>query len=199
MSQNISRDDAWRLVCQHTQSESLQKHMLGVEAAMLHYAGLLGENPETYAVAGLLHDFDYEQHPWETGTRNGHPFWGVEFLRQCGVAENILDAILGHANYSNTPRITKISRTLFAVDELSGFVTAATLVRPDKNIGNLEMTSVKKKLKDKAFAKGVNRQDIAVGLTEMQEIVADLTLETHIENVIAGMRARADVLGLTGI
>lgn len=193
----MTRDDAFTLVCQFTQSESLRKHMLAVEAAMLHYAAILGEDAETFAVTGLLHDFDYESHP-DLG-ENGHPFWGVNYLRQnTQLSPDILEAILGHYRESGTSRTTKLAIALFAVDELCGFCTAAVYVRPDRSLHNLEMASVKKKLKDKAFAKGVNREDIAIGLAELQTILPDLTLEAHIENVLAGMRAKADILGLAG-
>jgi predicted hydrolase (HD superfamily) len=165
--------------------------MLSVEAAMIWYAHHFGEHEETYAVTGLLHDFDYEQHPWIEGTQEGHPFWGVQYLRERGVTENILEAILGHAQYSGTPRTSLMARTLFAVDELCGFITAASLVRPDKSVINLELGSVLKKMKDKAFAKGVNRDDIRQGAQEL-----GLELETHVQNVILAMRERADALGL---
>jgi predicted hydrolase (HD superfamily) len=171
--------------------------MLAVEAAMVHYAGLLGEDETEFAVTGLLHDFDYESHP-DLG-ENGHPFWGVKYLREnTDISEKILEAILGHYREGNIARVTKLAIALFAVDELCGFCTAATYVRPDKSIHNLEVSSVKKKLKDKAFAKGVNREDIALGLQELQSILVDLTLEQHIENVIIGLRAKAEALGLAG-
>ncbi len=193
----MTRDEAYNLVCEFTKSESLRKHMLAVEAAMVHYAGILGGDQTEYAVAGLLHDFDYESHP-DLG-ENGHPFWGVNYLRQnTDVSPTMLEAILGHYTGSGVARVTKLAIALFAVDELCGFCTAATYVRPDRSIHNLEVGSVKKKLKDKAFAKGVNREDIALGLEELQGIMPDLTLETHIENVLAGLRANADALGLAG-
>jgi predicted hydrolase (HD superfamily) len=194
----MTRDEAYAVVCQFTQSESLRKHMLSVEAAMVHYAGILGEDSQEFAVTGLLHDFDYESHP-DLG-EDGHPFWGVRYLREnTQLPEHMLEAILGHYTGSGVARVTKLAVALFAVDELCGFCTAAVYVRPDKSIHNLEVASVKKKLKDKAFAKGVNREDIALGLTELQGILPDLTLEMHIENVIAGLRVRADALGLGGI
>ncbi len=193
----MTRDEAFNLVCEFTKSDSLRKHMLAVEAAMVHYAGILGEDKTEFAITGLLHDFDYESHP-DLG-ENGHPFWGVNYLRQnTALSEKILEAILGHYTGSGVARVTKLAIALFAVDELCGFCTAATYVRPDKSIHNLEMNSVKKKLKDKAFAKGVNRQDIALGLQELQGILPELTLEQHIENVIAGLRASATELGLAG-
>jgi predicted hydrolase (HD superfamily) len=194
----MTRDEAFALVCQFTQSESLRKHMLAVEAAMVHYAGILGEDTEEFAVTGLLHDFDYEAHP-DLG-ENGHPFWGVRYLREnTKLPEHVLEAILGHYREGNIRRVTKLAVALFAVDELCGFCTAAVYVRPDKSIHNLEVSSVKKKLKDKAFAKGVNREDIALGLSELQGILPDLTLEIHIENVLNGLRAKADALGLGGV
>ena len=193
----MTRDDAWALVQQFTKSESLRKHMLAVEAAMVWYAQKLGEDTEVFAVAGLLHDFDYESHP--IVGPDGHPFWGVAYLRQhSDLPELVLEAILGHYRESGTPRVTTLARTLFAVDELAGFCTAATYVRPDRSVHNLEMTSVKKKLRDKAFAKGVSREDIAVGLEELSLVIPTLTLETHIENVLEGLRSRADSLGLAG-
>ena len=193
----MTRDEAFNLVCEFTKSDSLRKHMLAVEAAMVHYAGILGEDATEFAITGLLHDFDYESHP-DLG-ENGHPFWGVNYLRQnTQLSEKILEAILGHYTGSGLARVSKLAIALFAVDELCGFCTAATYVRPDKSIHNLEVASVKKKLKDKAFAKGVNREDIALGLEELQSILPELTLETHIENVIAGLRTSAEALGLAG-
>jgi predicted hydrolase (HD superfamily) len=193
----MTRDDAWALVQQFTQSESLRKHMLAVEAAMVWYAGHLNEDVEKFAVTGLLHDFDYESHP-NLG-EDGHPFWGVRYLREhTDLGEDILEAILGHYRESGTPRVTTLARTLFAVDELVGFCTAAVYVRPDRSVHNLEVASVKKKLKDKAFAKGVNREDIRVGLEEMMLVIPDLTLEMHVEHVLEGLRTRAEVLGLAG-
>ncbi len=194
----MTREEALALVFEFTKSESLRKHMLAVEAAMVHYARMLSEDENEFAITGLLHDFDYESHP-DLG-ENGHPFWGVKYLREnTKTPEKILEAILGHYREGNITRVTKLAIALFAVDELCGFCTAAVYVRPDKSIHHLEVSSVKKKLKDKAFAKGVNREDIALGLEELQSIVPDLTLETHIENVINGLRARADALGLAGV
>ena len=194
----MTRDEAFNLVCEFTKSDSLRKHMLAVEAAMVHYAGILGEDETEFAITGLLHDFDYESHP-DLG-ENGHPFWGVNYLRQnTDLSDKMLDAILGHYTGSGVARVTKLAIALFAVDELCGFCTAATYVRPDKSIHNLEMNSVKKKLKDKAFAKGVNREDIALGLQELQDVLPELTLEQHIENVISGLRVKAENLGLAGI
>jgi hypothetical protein len=186
------------LVQQFTQSESLRKHMLAVEAAMVWYARHLGEDETLFAVTGLLHDFDYESHP-DLGPE-GHPFWGVAYLREhTDLDELVLESILGHYRESGQPRTTTLARTLFAVDELAGFCTAATYVRPDRSVHNLEVMSVKKKLKDKAFAKGVNREDIAIGAQEMALVIPELTLDGHIEHVLEGLRARADALGLAGV
>ena len=186
----MTRDEAWNIVCEHTKSESLRKHMLAVEAAMVWYARRDGEDEEKYAVTGLLHDFDYEAHP-DLGP-DGHPFWGVAYLREhTNLSDEILDAILGHYTQSGLARTTRLARTLFAVDELSGFVTAAALVRPDKSVMNLEVSSVIKKMKDKAFAKGVNREDIRTGTQEL-----NLELEEHVEHVILALRERANALGL---
>jgi predicted hydrolase (HD superfamily) len=193
----MTRDEAWALVQEFTKSESLRKHMLAVEAAMVWYARFLNEDEEQFAVTGLLHDFDYESHP-NLGP-DGHPFWGVNYLReQTDLPELVLEAILGHYRESGTPRVTNLARTLFAVDELAGFCTAATYVRPDRSVHNLEVASVKKKLKDKAFAKGVSREDISVGLEEMTLVIPGLTLDSHIEHVLEGLRARAEDLGLAG-
>jgi predicted hydrolase (HD superfamily) len=186
----MTRDEAWNIVCEHTKSESLRKHMLAVEAAMVWYARHFGEDEEKYAVTGLLHDFDYEAHP-NLGP-DGHPFWGVAYLKEhTNLSDEILDAILGHYTQSGVARTTTLAKTLFAVDELSGFVTAAALVRPDKSVMNLETTSVIKKMKDKAFAKGVNREDIRTGTQEL-----NLELEKHVEHVILALRERANALGL---
>ena len=186
----MTRDDAWNLVCEFTPSESLRKHMLAVEAAMVYMARLHGEDQHEYAITGLLHDFDYESHP-NLGP-DGHPFWGVQYLRDnTDLPERVLEAILGHYRESGTPRTTRLAKTLFAVDELCGFVTAATLVRPDKDVANLEVPSVLKKMKDKAFAKGVNREDIRVGAAELE-----IELEGLVQHVILALRERANALGL---
>jgi predicted hydrolase (HD superfamily) len=186
----MTRDQAWNIVCEHTKSESLRKHMLAVEAAMVWYARHFGEDEEKYAVTGLLHDFDYESHP-NLGA-DGHPFWGVKHLREnTDLSDEILEAILGHYSQSGVERTSLLARTLFAVDELSGFVTAAALVRPDRSVINLEVPSVVKKMKDKAFAKGVNREDIRTGTQEL-----GLELEKHVGHVILALRERANALGL---
>jgi predicted hydrolase (HD superfamily) len=186
----MTRDQAWQIVQDFTPSESLRKHMLAVEAAMVWYANHFGQDPELWAITGLLHDFDYESHP-NLGP-DGHPFWGVNYLREnTDLPEEVLYAILGHYRESGTPRETLMAKALFAVDELCGMITAACLVRPDKSIELLETTSVMKKLKDKAFAKGVSREDIRIGVTELE-----LDLEQHVLNTITAMRMRSTVLGL---
>jgi predicted hydrolase (HD superfamily) len=186
----MTRDHAWQIVQDFTPSESLRKHMLAVEAAMVWYADHFGQDPELWAIAGLLHDFDYESHP-NLGP-DGHPFWGVNYLRQnTDLPEEVLQAILGHYRESGASRETLMAKTLFAVDELCGMITAACLVRPDKSIELLETSSVLKKLKDKAFAKGVSREDIKIGVSEIE-----IDLEQHVSNTIVAMRMRANALGL---
>ncbi|AWN24319.1 HAD family hydrolase [Deinococcus irradiatisoli] len=173
----MQRGDAYELMLQFTPSESLRRHMLNVEAAMRFYAREWQEDEELYAVTGLLHDFDYELHPSE------HPFWGVEYLRQhTDLGEDVLTAILGHATYSGVARDTKLARTLFAVDELTGLVQAAALVRPDKDVRQVELGSLKKRFKNKAFAAGVNREEVVQGAQEL-----GVDLDTHMANVLKAM------------
>lgn len=185
----LSRDEAWALVTEYTPSESLRKHMLGVEAAVRGYARLWGEPEEEWAVVALLHDFDYERWP----DQENHPFRGVEILKAKGYPEWVTRAILSHAAYSGVPRESRLEHTLYACDELSGFVTACSLVRPSKSVLDLEASSVMKRMKDKAFARAVNRDDLRKGAEEL-----GLPLDQHITNVIAFMRERADALGLRG-
>lgn len=163
---------------------------------MRWYATHWGEDAELWGNTGLLHDFDYERFPEYSleGERSGHPFEGCRILHTLGYPPEMIDAILGHAQYSGTPRVTRLAKALFACDELCGLVTASVLVRPDKSIHLLEPKSVKKKMKDKAFAKGCNRDDIEQGAREIE-----VDLETHIHNVIAGMRAVSENLGLSGL
>jgi predicted hydrolase (HD superfamily) len=173
----MQRDDAYALMVQFTPSESLQRHMLNVEAAMRFYARLHGDDENTYAVTGLLHDFDYESRP-ET-----HPFWGVDYLRErTDLSEEVLTAILGHASYSNVPRETRLAKTLFAVDELTGLVQAAALVRPDRDVKLVELSSLKKRFKNRAFAAGVNRDEVIQGAGEL-----GVELDTHMANVLRAM------------
>jgi putative nucleotidyltransferase with HDIG domain len=185
----LSRDAAYSLMTEYTQSESLRKHMLAVEAAVRGYARLWGEPEEDWAVVALLHDFDYERWP----DQQNHPFRGVEILKEKGYPEWVTRAILSHAEYSGVPRESRLEHALFACDEMSGFVTACSLVRPSKSVLDLEASSVMKRMKDKAFARAVSRDDLKKGAEEIS-----LPLDQHIANVIAFMRERADVLGLRG-
>jgi predicted hydrolase (HD superfamily) len=185
----MNRDDAWQLLNEFTSSDSLLKHAMGVEAAVRGYARIFGENEDEWGVVGLLHDFDYERWP----TPNDHPFRGCEILRERGYPEWVTRAILSHADYSGVPRESRLEKTLWGCDEMAGFVTAASLVRPSKSILDLEASSVMKRMKDKAFARAVKRDDLRKGAEEL-----GLPLEEHIGNVIAFMRERADALGLRG-
>lgn len=190
----MPRSEALALMEEYTTSDSLRKHMLAVEGAMCAYAGRFGEDPERWGLAGLLHDFDYERWPNEEHAPDqGHPAEGVRLLRGRGVPEDVLTAILGHATYCLVPRETRMARALFAVDELTGLVTATALVRPSRSVNDVDARSVKKKMKDKAFARGVSREDIVTGATEL-----GVDLDEHIQFVIDAMRARADLLGLAG-
>ncbi|HEU4925750.1 MAG TPA: HD domain-containing protein [Vicinamibacterales bacterium] len=186
---SLSRDDAWALVTEHTQSESLRKHMLAVEAAVRGYARLWGEDEADWGVVALLHDFDYERWPDQTN----HPFRGVEILKGRGYPEWVTRAILSHADYSGVPRESKLEKALYACDEMSGFVTAAALVRPSKSVLDLEAGSVLKRMKDKAFARAVNRDDLRRGAEEL-----GLPLGEHVGNVIMFLRVQAEPLGLKG-
>jgi putative nucleotidyltransferase with HDIG domain len=185
----VSRDRALALMTEYTQSESLRKHMLAVEAAVRGYARQWGENEDEWGVVALLHDFDYERWPDQAN----HPFRGVEILKQQGYPEWVTRAILSHAEYSGVPRESRLEHTLYACDEMSGFVTAAALVRPSKSLLDLEAASVIKRMKDKAFARAVDREDLRKGAEEI-----GLPLDQHITNVIAFMRVEADALGLRG-
>jgi predicted hydrolase (HD superfamily) len=185
----LSRDAAFALMTEYTTSESLRKHMLGVEAGVRGYARLWGEPEEDWAVVALLHDFDYERWP----DQENHPYRGVEILQAQGYPEWVTRAILSHAEYSGVPRVSRLEHTLFACDEMSGFVTACSLVRPSKSVLDLEPSSVMKRMKDKAFARAVSRDDLRKGAEEL-----GLPLDQHIGNVIAFMRERADTLGLRG-
>ena len=188
----MKRDEALALMQEHTHSPSLRQHMLAVEAAMHAYAAKFGEDPEPWGLVGLLHDFDYEKFPnQEHSPTDGHPAWGVNLLRSKGVAEPLLRAVLGHANYSGVPRDTQMAKVLFAVDELCGFLVACALVRPSKSFADLEVSSVKKKLKDKAFARGVNREDVRQGAEEL-----GVPLEEHIQFCIEALRPVEASLGL---
>jgi predicted hydrolase (HD superfamily) len=185
----LSREQAWGLVTEYTQSESLRKHMLGVEAAVRGYARHFGEDEDDWGAVALLHDFDYERYP----DQQNHPFRGVEILKEKGYPDWLTRAILSHADYSGVTRDSRLEKTLYACDEMSGFVTACSLVRPSKSILDLEPASVMKRMKDKAFARAVSRDDLRKGADEL-----GLPLDQHITNVIAFMREQADALGLRG-
>ncbi|HWO57605.1 MAG TPA: HDIG domain-containing protein [bacterium] len=183
----MTRDEAWALLGEHTQNPSLIKHMLAVEAAMRAYARKFGEDEETWGIIGLLHDFDYEKYP----TRDDHPFRGAEILRARGVAEDWITTILSHADYTGVPRTSRRDKTLFAVDELCGFLTACAYVRPDRKIATVEVESVRKKLKQKSFAAQVSREDIIRGAEEL-----GVPLDEHIAFVRDAMAQIAGALGL---
>ena len=185
----VSRERAWALVTEHVQSESLRKHLLAVEAAVRGYARLWGEDEEAWGFVALVHDFDYERHP----SREEHPYRGVEILTARGYPEWVTRAVLSHADYTGVARESRLERTLFACDEMAGFVTAAALVRPSKSVLDLEAKSVLKRMKDKAFARAVPRDDLRRGAEAI-----GLPLDEHIANVIGFLRERADELGLRG-
>lgn len=183
----MNRAAAWGLLCEFTRSESLRKHALAVEACMRSYALKFGEDEEKWGCTGLIHDFDYEMYP----NAPDHPLKGSEILRERGWPEDIRRAILGHATYSGVPRDTRLAQALFACDELAGFITACALVRPDR-IEGLEAKSVIKRMKDKAFARSVSRDDIRQGAEEL-----GIPLDEHVAFCITAMRAVAEPLGLT--
>ena len=190
----LSRADTLALMHEYTASESLRKHMLAVEGAMRAYAQKFGEDEERWGTAGLIHDFDYERFPNNAHSpTEEHPSEGVRLLRSKGYPEDILQAILGHAQYTNTSRESKMAKTLFAVDELTGLITATALVRPTKSVHEVDARSVRKKMKDKAFARGVSREDVVNGANEL-----GVDLDEHIAFVIASMQARSADLGLSG-
>jgi putative nucleotidyltransferase with HDIG domain len=189
-----SRSETLALMHEYTASDSLRKHMLSVEAAMRAYADKFGEDVERWGTTGLIHDFDYERYPnAEHSPTEGHPAEGVRLLRSRGYPEDILQAILGHATYSGVARETAMAKTLFAVDELTGLITATALVRPSRSVHEVEAKSVRKKMKDKAFARGVSRADVITGAEEL-----GVDLETHIAFVIRAMQSVADEIGLGG-
>lgn len=186
-----TREEAFSLLCEFTSSSSLQTHALAVEASMRFYANSFAEDVSLWGITGLLHDFDYERFP--DPTPDGHPYVGCRILKERGYPEEVIQAILGHAHYTGVPRVSLLAKSLFACDELSGLVFAAALVRPDRSIHSLEVKSVKKKLKDKTFARGVNRDDVRLGADEL-----GIELDTHIRNIIEAMRGVSNVLGLSG-
>jgi putative nucleotidyltransferase with HDIG domain len=186
----LSREDAWALVTEYTASESLRKHMLAVAAAVRGYARMWGENEEDWGVVALLHDFDYERWP----DQQNHPFRGVEILKAQGYPEWVTRAILSHADYSGVPRESRLEKTLYACDEMSGFVTAAALVRPSKSILDLPVKSVMKKWKDKSFAAGADRSVIEKGAAML-----GVELNALVQDTIDGMRPVAEAIGLKGV
>jgi putative nucleotidyltransferase with HDIG domain len=189
-----SRADALALVHEYTASDSLRKHMLSVEAAMRAYASKFGEDPERWGLTGLVHDFDYEKFPNAShSATEEHPAEGVRILRSKGYPEDILQAILGHATYCGVSRETRMAKALFAVDELTGLITASALVKPSRSVHDVEAPSVRKKMKDKAFARGVNRDDVINGAAEL-----GVPLDEHIAFVIEAMRGVASSIGLAG-
>ena len=189
------RSETLALMHEYTPSESLRKHMLAVEAAMRAYAGKFGEDEERWGTTGLIHDFDYERFPNNArSATEEHPSEGVRILRAKGYPEDILVAILGHAQYTSTPRESRMAKTLFAVDELTGLITATALVRPTKSVHEVDARSVRKKMKDKAFARGVSREDVVNGAQEL-----GVDLDEHIAFVITAMQARSADLGLSGV
>ena len=189
-----SREDTLALVHEYTASDSLRKHMLAVEAAMRAYATKFGEDPERWGLTGLVHDFDYERFPNATHSpTEEHPSEGVRILRARGWPDDILEAILGHGNYTGVPRVTRLAKALYAVDELTGLVTATALVRPSRSVHEVDARSVRKKMKDKAFARGVNRDEVVAGAADL-----GVDLDEHIEFVIGAMQGCADSLGLAG-
>jgi len=185
----MTREAAWQLLTEYTKTDSLLKHAMGVEAAVRGYARSFGENEEQWGIVALLHDFDYERWP----SLEDHPFRGCEILREKGYPDWVTRAILSHAEYSGVPRESRLEKTLWACDEMAGFLTAASLVRPSKSILDLEPASVMKRMKDKAFARAVSRDDLRAGAE-----LLGLPLADHITNVIAFMRERVDALGLRG-
>ena len=185
----MNREDAWCLLTEFTQSESLRKHALAVEACVRAYARKFGEDEETWAIVGLIHDFDYEKYP----SAEDHPFRGSEILAERGVSDEIRRAILSHANYSGVPRVSKLEKTLFACDELAGFITATALVKPSKSLNEVDAKSVRKRMKDKAFARSVSREDIINGAAEM-----GVDLDEHITFCVEAMKGIAEKLGLAG-
>ena len=185
----MDRSQAWDILCEFTKSDSLRRHALAVEACVAAYARKLGEDEPQWSITALLHDFDYEMHP----EAPDHPMKGEPILAERGVDEEIRRAILSHANYSGVPRVSPLEKTLFACDELAGFLTAVSYVKPSRSIHEVDTKSVRKKLKDKAFARSVSRDDIINGAAEL-----GVDLDEHIEFCIGAMRARAEELGIAG-
>jgi putative nucleotidyltransferase with HDIG domain len=190
MTRRMTREEAWEILCEFTQSPSLRRHALAVEACVTAYARHFGEDEPTWTVTALLHDFDYEIHP----EAPDHPMKGETILAGRGVPEEIRRAILSHANYSGVPRESRLEKALFACDELAGFLTAVSYIKPSRSIHEVDVASVRKKLRDKAFARSVSRGDVTSGAAEL-----GVDLDRHIEFCIAAMRERAEELGLAGV
>ena len=189
-----SRADTLALMQSWTAGDSLRKHMLAVEAAMRFYAVKLGQHVESWGIAGLIHDFDYERYPNATlSADREHPAEGVRHLRVIGYSDEICDAVMGHAHHTGVPRTSLMAKALFASDELTGLITASTLVKPSKNIADVDVAGLRKKMKDKAFARGVNRDDVIRGAEAL-----GVPLDEHIATVLEAMRGSADTLGLDG-
>ena len=185
----MNRESAWSLLCEYTQSESLRKHMLAVEACMRAYARKYGDDEEKWGITGLLHDFDYEKYP----TPQEHPFVGNKILEERGYPEEVRRAILSHADYSGVKRESNMEKALFACDELAGFITATALIKPNKSLAEVDAKSVRKRMKDKAFARSVSRDDIINGAADL-----GIDLDQHIAFCIDAMKGIAGELGLTG-
>lgn len=185
----LTREEAWEILCEFTKSEGLRKHALAVETCVAAYARKFGEDEQKWRVTAVLHDFDWEIHP----TLPDHPTKGEPILAERGVPEEIRRAILSHASFTGVPRVTPLEKTLYACDELAGFITAISYVKPHRSVFEVDTASVKKKMKDKAFARSVNRQDITEGAQEL-----GVPLEEHIEFCVKAMQANAEELGLKG-
>jgi len=187
-----SREQALALVHEWTRSESLRKHMLAVEAAMRAYARRLGEDEARWGLTGLVHDFDYERFPnADRAPDREHPAEGVRHLRALGYPDDVCEAVLGHGEYTGVPRTTPMARALFAVDELTGLITAAALIKPSRQVADVDVATVRKRMKDKAFARGVSREDVVRGADEL-----GVPLDEHIGVVLVAMQAEAEALGL---
>jgi putative nucleotidyltransferase with HDIG domain len=189
MSLMLNRDQAWEILCEFTKSDGLRKHALAVETCVVAYARKFGEDEQKWSITALLHDFDWEIHP----TLEEHPQKGEPILAERGVDEETRRAILSHANHTGVPRQSALENTLYACDELAGFITAISYVKPNRSVFEVDVTSVKKKMKDKAFARSVNRQDILEGAQEL-----GVPLEEHVDFCVKAMQARAGELGLKG-
>ncbi|GBC93515.1 hypothetical protein HRbin15_02006 [bacterium HR15] len=186
----MSREEAWQILCEWTQSENLRRHALAVEACMRYYARLFGEDEELWGVVGLLHDMDYERYP----SLKEHPFRAMEYLRARGVPEEIVRAVGAHADHTGITRLSRMEHAIFACDEISGFVIAVALVRPNRSLDEVDVRAVLKKMKDKAFARGVNRDDLLRGAEELS-----LSFEEHVQHVINALKPIASQLGLNSL